>query len=272
MKYTSLYLAIVTLTLSLLSACEPSQKTSAQWTPILNDPSDWTIKMGGQDLHEDADKTFQLHDGILKVYGEKRDQSVKVGHMFYNKKPSPNFRLRFEYRFTGKQFQSDENWPEQYGGVVFHAQSPTSMGLKQDYPICLEFQLLGGKNTGERPTGNVCTIGTQVFTADTLNPSHCINSTSPTFDGDRWVKAEMEVWGDSLIRHYIEGVPVLEYTHPQIGGGFVSPSFDWIKGNVKDWEEWAANDGTPLKEGFLAIQAHDPIEFRAMELLDLGPN
>lgn len=252
-------------------SCATKKEESHNWISLLteNDLSDWEVKMGGQELGNDIDSSFQLQDGVLKIYDKKRDKSIKIGHMFYKKRFS-NFRLRFEYRFTGRQFQQEENWPEQYGGVVFHAQSPQSMGLMQDYPVSLEFQLLGGKNTGDRHTGNVCTIGTQVYTSDTLNPLHCINSNSPTFDADRWVKAEIEVWNDSLVRHFIEGTPVLEYTKTQIGGGFVSPGFDWIKGNVKNWEEWSEKDGTPLTDGFIAIQAHDPIEIKAMELLDLS--
>src|SRR5690606_5781546 len=195
----------------LLIACtnqnSDNKESEQQWLPLLNgnDLSDWTIKMGGQGLNQDVDHVFQLENGVLKVYDGKRENSVKVGHIFYHKKTYSNFRLRFEYRFTGRQYKPEEDWPVQYGGVVFHAQSPETMGHLQEYPICLEFQLLGGKNTGERPTGNVCTIGTQVYIADTLNPHHCINSSSPTYEGDQWVKAEIEVWSDSLVRHYING-------------------------------------------------------------------
>lgn len=256
----------------LTAGCSSSPQSQSEiWTSIFNgkDLSGWTIKMGGQEPGEDAARAYVVDSCVLKVYEGKRDNQVKVGHLFY-KTPQSDFRLRFEYRFTGKQFEAGADWPEQYGGVIFHAQSPESMGLKQDYPVCLEFQLLGGKNTGNRSTGNVCTIGTQVFTNDTLNPAHCINSNSGAFDGDQWVKGEMEVWGDSLIRQYINGQMVLEYTRPQIGGGFVSEDFDWIKGNVKNWESWAAKDGTPLGSGYIGIQSHDPMEFRNIELLVLS--
>lgn len=255
---------------SVLISCNQAN-SEEQWVPLLtgSDLSDWTIKMGGQELGDDIEAAYQLQNGVLKIYGNKQDAAIKIGHLFY-KQPYSHFRLRFEYRFTGRHLAPSANWPEQYGGVIFHAQSPESMGLKQDYPICLEFQLLGGKDTGERSTGNVCTIGTQVFTGDTLNTAHCINSRSPNYEGDQWVRAEMEVRGDSLVRHYIEGEHVLEYTQTQIGGGFVSEGFDWIKGNVKDWEQWSQKDGTPLANGYIGIQAHDPMEYRKMELLDLS--
>lgn len=257
-------------TLAWLSCSRPSEETSGKWTPLFNgkDLTGWTVKMGGRELNEDIENTYTVSQGVLRVYDQKRDRGVRVGHMFYKQQYS-DFRLRFEYRFTGKQFAPDSTWPEQFGGIVFHAQSPESMGLKQDYPVCLEFQLLGGKDSGTRPTGNLCTIGTIVDTDGKTNPAHCINSSSPGFEGDRWVNAEMEVWGDSLVRHYINNRKVLEYTNLKIGGGFVSEGFDWVKGNVKDPEYWIAKDGTLLGTGYIGIQAHDPIEFRNMEIMPL---
>lgn len=256
--------------LLLTIGCQSNQEKIDQWAPILNDNdlNGWTPKIGGQPLNEDSTGVFKIEKGVLKVYDHKENRRTPIGHLFYQK-PVSNFRLKFEYRFTGNQFKPDESWPEQYGGIVFHAQSPESMGLLQEYPICLEFQLLGGKNTGERPTGNVCTIGTQVFVADTLNPAHCIESSSITYDGNSWISAEIEVWSDSLIRHYINDEMVLEYTRPIIGGGFVSENFNWEKGNVRDWEYWATKEGTPLKSGFIAIQAHDPMEFRNIVLYEV---
>jgi len=73
------------------------------------------------------------------------------------------------------------------------------------------------------------------------------------------VHAEFLVLGDSLIRHSVEGEVVLEYTHPEIGGGQVSNFDPKIK-----------VDGTPLKEGFISLQAEShPVEFRKVELLNL---
>ena len=56
-----------------------------------------------------------------------------------------------------------------------------------------------------------------------LDTRHCINSKSKTYDGDQWVRVEVLVHGDELMRHIVDGEPVLEYTKPQIGGGNVSP-------------------------------------------------
>jgi hypothetical protein len=92
-----------------------------------------------------------------------------------------------------------------------------------------------------------------------LYTPHCTNSTSQTYDGDQWVRVEVLVHGDELVRHMIDGKTVLEYSKPQIGGGAVSPVDPAIK-----------VDGTPLTGGYISLQAETaPIDFRKVELLNL---
>jgi hypothetical protein len=92
-----------------------------------------------------------------------------------------------------------------------------------------------------------------------LHTEHCTNSTSKTYDGDQWVRVEVEVHGDERIRHIVEGQTVLEYSKPQIGGGAVAPVDPTVK-----------IDGTPMTSGYIAIQAETaPTDFRKIELLDL---
>ena len=45
---------------------------------------------------------------------------------------------------------------------------------------------------------------------------HCTNSTSETYHGDQWVTVEIEVRGNKLIKHIIDGKTVLEYNEPQL--------------------------------------------------------
>ena len=45
---------------------------------------------------------------------------------------------------------------------------------------------------------------------------HCNNSTSKTFHGDQWVTVEVEVHGNKLIRHRVNGEKVFEYEQPQL--------------------------------------------------------
>jgi hypothetical protein len=90
--------------------------------------------------------------------------------------------------------------------------------------------------------------------------SHCVNSTSQTYDGDQWVRAEAIVRGDS-ITHIINGDTVLGYTSPRVGGGVVNGFDPAVK-----------VDGTPLRSGYIALQGEGhPVEFRKVELRRLEP-
>jgi len=73
------------------------------------------------------------------------------------------------------------------------------------------------------------------------------------------VKAELVVYGDSLISHIINGDTVLQYSKPQIGGNV-----------VKGFDPAIKIDGKLLKEGFIALQSEgQPIDFRKVQLLNL---
>jgi hypothetical protein len=142
---------------------------------------------------------------------------------------------------------------------MVHGQTAASMGKDQDFPVSIEVQLLGGNGKDPRTTCNLCTPGTHVVQDGKLRKEHCINSNSPTYHGDQWVTAEVLVLGDSLIRHYANGLMVLEYQQPQIGGGNVD------KQDVK----WGT-DGVLLKQGTISLQSEShPVEFRKIEILNL---
>lgn len=143
---------------------------------------------------------------------------------------------------------------------MFHSQDPRTMPKEQDWPISVEMQFLAGVKEGRsRPTGNMCSPGTDVVYQGKVDPRHCINSTSETYFGDQWVKAELIVLGDSLVTHLINGQEVLQYTKPQIGGG-VANRYD-PKMKV---------DGKLLKEGFIALQSEgQPIDFRKIKIRNL---
>jgi hypothetical protein len=92
-----------------------------------------------------------------------------------------------------------------------------------------------------------------------LFTTHCQSSTAKTYHGDQWVRAEMEVLGDTSIKHIMEGQTVLEYQKPQFGGG-----------NVSKHDETLFADGQPITEGWISLQAEShPLEFRKVELLNL---
>jgi len=143
---------------------------------------------------------------------------------------------------------------------MVHGQSPQTMGIDQDFPISIEVQLLGGRETGERTTGNLCTPGTKVVMNGRLMEQHCISSSSSTYRGDQWVTAEVIVYADSLIQHVINGDTVLQYTEPQMGGGMAN-----------GYDEEVMQEGQLLRSGYISLQSEShPVDFRKVELLQLN--
>ncbi|OGU02949.1 MAG: hypothetical protein A2W29_13350, partial [Gemmatimonadetes bacterium RBG_16_66_8] len=182
----------------------------------------------------------------------------RFGHLFYREAFS-HYIVAVEYRFVGAQAAGGPDWAIRNSGIMVHAQSARSMGKDQDFPISIEVQLLGGTGAGERPTANLCTPGTHVVMGGTLVTTHCINSNSGTYQGDQWVRVEVVVLGDSIIRHVVNGDTVLAYAKPQIGGEVVNRYDPAVK-----------QDGRPLTEGYIALQSEShPIDFRKVEILDL---
>jgi hypothetical protein len=106
----------------------------------------------------------------------------------------------------------------------------------------------------------MCSPGTDVVYKGRVDPRHCINSSSKTYEGDQWIHAELIVRGDSLVTHIINGETVLEYTNPQMGGGVANRFNPALK-----------IDGQLLKSGFIALQSEgQEIDFKNIELLDLS--
>ena len=248
----------------LIISCNPGNRETdsaaqEEWIQLFNgkDLEGWTIKIAGYPVGENYNNTFRVEDGMLVVrYDEYDGFDSEFGHIFY-KTPYSRYKLRVEYRIVGEQVKGGADWAYKNNGVMFHAQSPESMGLDQDFPVSIEAQLLGGNGEGERPTGNLCTPGTNVVIGGELVTQHCTNSTSRTFRGEEWVHFELVVYGDSIIHHIVEGDTVLTYSKPQIGG--VLP------------EGFPLKEGTPLTSGYIALQAEShPFDFRKVELLDLS--
>lgn len=260
-----------------LLVCGCSQSTSNQvteeeWQPLFNgtDLTGWDIKIAGHPLNENYRNTFRVDSGIVHIkYDEYDSFRGKFGHLYYSK-PLSYYKLRFQYRFMGNQIPGAPGWGALNSGVMIHSQSAASVELNQDFPVSLEAQLLAAPAGEERTTGNICTPGTLVHMGDTLRKEHCINSTSKSYPVGRWVSVVIEVYGDSLVRHIIEGDTVLTYTRPLIGGGFVSLDHDWKDAGINNSQYWLDRENTPLKEGYIALQAESqPVDFRNMELLNL---
>lgn len=252
---------MTTLALALGSTSCSAQKSG--WIKLFNgkDLKDWDIKITGHALNDNNGNTFRVQDGKLAVSYENYEAfNEQYGHIFHKKKFSA-YLLVMEYRFVGDQVKGGPGWATRNSGAMIHSQSAASMGKDQDFPISIEVQLLGGLGRGKRTTANLCTPGTNVVMNDKLITAHCVDSKSETYDGDRWVRAEVLVLGDSIVKHIVEGDTVLTYEKPQIGGGNVSNADPSIK-----------QDGKLLSEGYIALQSEShPVEYRKVELFDLAP-
>src|SRR5690554_1978020 len=262
MKKLHSLLFLVTLFCS--CAGNPSNSDSeepVEWIQLFNgkDLDDWKVKISKHELHDNFANTFRVEDGLLKVsYDGYEDFDRKYGHIFY-KDPFSAYFLRVEYRFVGEQAPAGEGWAFRNSGAMLHGQSPESMLKDQDFPISIEGQFLGGDGTKERSTNNLCTPGTHVVMDNELFTPHCVNSSSKTYHGDQWVRAEFLVLADSVIHHLVEGDTVLTYYQPQMGGG-----------NVSNHDPAVKKDGQLIKVGFISLQSEShPIEFRKVELVDL---
>jgi hypothetical protein len=233
----------------------------AGWVSLFNgkDLEGWTPKIKGYEAGENYAHTFRVEDGVLKAaYDDYTTFDGKFGHLFSKKKYS-NYRLRIEYRFVGGQCPGGPAWAFRNSGVMIHCQSPESMRKDQDFPVSIEVQFLGGDGGKERPTGNVCTPGTNIVIDGKLITKHCTDSRSKTYHGDRWVTAEVEVHGNGTIKHIINGEIVLEYEKPQLDD------------KDADGRKLIRGEDKMLREGYIALQAEShPVEFRKVEILTLG--
>lgn len=252
MTTRSLILALSAIIACPLSAAdEPDRKPDPlkdRWIPLFNgkDLDGWTPKFTKHELGENFRDTFRVEDGLLKIDYSKWDRfDREFGHLFY-KTPYSHYRLRATYRFVGEQVKDGPEWALRNNGLMIHCQDPKTMKKDQEFPDSIEVQLLGGLGEGDRGTLNICTPGTQLVWKGELTKAHVIDTGGPTFHGDQWVTVEVEVRGDKLIRHSVGDTVVCEYTGTQL------------------------DDGTPLTEGYISIQAETtPTEFKTIELLPL---
>ena len=240
-----------------------SQQLNDGWETMFNgnDLKGWTTKVHHYEVGDNYADTFRVEDEIIKVRYDKYegDFNNRYSHLYYDR-PFSDFHLTMHYRFVGEQYKGAPDYTILNSGVMFHSQDPRTMLKEQDWPISVEMQFLAGVEEGvERPTGNMCSPGTDVVFEGRIDPRHCINSTSDTFYGDQWVTAELVVYHDSLVKHIVNGNTVLEYTKPQIGGGVAT-----------GYDPKMKQDGKLLKEGFIALQSEgQPIDFKNIKIRNL---
>ncbi len=244
------------------AGAEVPDTLKAEWISLFNgkDIDDWVVKIHHHEVGENFGNTFRVEDSLIKVrYDQYGDFNEQYGHLYY-KTPFSYYHLALEYRFTGRWVETAPSYTVLNSGVMLHSQDPRTMPREQDWPISVEMQFLAGLEDGKsRPTGNMCSPGTDVVYEGKIDPRHCISSSSKTYPKDEWVRAEAIVLGDSLITHIINGDTVLQYTQPQIGGDVANRYDPAVK-----------IDGKLLQSGYIALQSEgQEIEFRNIRLLNL---
>ena len=241
----------------------PTARSPSDWISLFNgkDLSGWTVKITGHPLGKNFADTFRVEEGILKVsYDDYKQFDNQYGHL-YTEIPYAKYRLRMEYRFTGKMMPDAPKYVNLNSGLMIHSQSPQSLELNQYFPVSLEFQFLADEGNGKQATGNVCTPGTNLEIDGKLITQHIVKSSAPTFPAHEWVAIEIEVQGNEYVIHRVNGQEVLRYERPQIDP----------EGRVESAEKLLqAGSLTQLSFGFIALQAEgQPVWFRNIELQPL---
>jgi hypothetical protein len=255
--------AALAATVCLGSLAAPSTGADDGWRPLFNgrDLSGWTIKIAKRPLGENYLDTFRVEDGILKVSYDKWGAFDRhFGHLYTNQAYA-NYLLRLEYRITGKAPADAPHWAKLNSGVMIHSQSPLTLTLDQEFPVSMEVQFLAAGATAGKQTANAVSPGTHLEMNGKLVTDHIIDSRSKFFPADEWVRMEIEVRGNELVVHRVNGEEVLRYQRPQL-----DPQDDAAKRLL------AAGAPLQLSFGHIALQAESqPIWFRDIKIKPLDP-
>jgi hypothetical protein len=256
----------VLATIWLLASCAPPrpkvqvEAPAGNWIALFNghDLTGWTVKIAGHDVGDNYGNTFRVEDGLLKVsYQHYEKFADQFGSLFYNRKLS-RYWIRAEYRFTGELAPGAPSWAYKNSGLQLHCQSPQTMRRAQQFPVNVEFDIVGGRFIGSRPTGDVCQNGTHVLLDGRPLTQMCSKVGDTTIRDDQWVTALAEVDADRHVRQIVNGALVVEYTDLTLDA------------SNPDARALAASAGTALKSGYISIQSNGyPIEFRRIEVLPL---
>lgn len=262
MNYSNFIFLFTIISILFLGSCSVKKSGEVEWVQLFNgkDLTGWTPKITGYDMGDNFGNTFTVEDGMIKVrYNAYETFDDRFGHLFY-KEPFSHYKLRVEYRIVGDQCAGAPGWAYKNSGIMIHGQTPESMEKGQDFPTSIEIQLLASDSLVQRTNMNVCTPGTNIVMEGTLILDHCINSSSHNFYGEDWYIAEVEVRGNELIRHIINGDTVLQYTQPQLDERDATyPKLIEINKGDK-----------MLSEGTISLQSEGhPIDFRKVEIMVL---
>jgi len=241
----------------------PSAQAEGRWRPIFNGRSleGWTPKITGHPLGDNYRDTFVVKDEAIRVSYAGYDRfNGQFGHLIY-RTPLKAYRLRLSYRLLDPGMPDAPKWARSNSGVMFYGQAPETMTLNQQFPVSVEFQILGQDGEGARPTGSVCTPGTNIVIDGAMAKAHCTVSTGPTIPNGTWTRLELEVRPDGEVVQRINGVDVMRYSRVEL-----DPRDPDAKPLI------AARDGVlALTDGYVSLQSEGhPIEFKDIEVQDIG--
>ncbi len=258
------FLLLVIISTLLLLSCNSNKISSAQkakqkWVSLFNgrDLDNWIPKIAGYKLGDNFGNTFRVENGILSTrYNAYDSFNKRFGALYYDKKFT-NYLLKVEYRFTGNLTPGAPSWGFRDGGIQYHCQPPSTVGLDQPFPICLEYNLLGGNGKDERPNGEICASGMYVEINGERNASYCTQpSVKKTFAGDQWVTAEIEV-RDGKITHFVNGEQIIQFENPR---------YDTTNAIAKTF---IVNGNDLVKDGYISLQSNShPMDFRKIEIME----
>jgi hypothetical protein len=252
--------------LAALASCAPKPKVlvlapTGNWISLFNGKNldGWTAKIAGQELNDNYRNTFRVEDGLLKVSYEQYDKfDDRFGSLFYQKKFS-RYWIRAEYRFVGSLAPGAPRWAYKNSGIQLHSQAPETMRKEQQWPVSVEFDIVGGRFVGSRPTGDVCQNGTHVLVGGAPLTEQCSKVGDVTIRDDQWTTVLAEVDGGTRIRQMVNGGLVVEYTNLTLDDG-----------NADSRRLASLGAGKALTSGYISIQSNGhPIEFRRIEVLPL---
>jgi hypothetical protein len=236
-----------------------TKKNAGRWVSLFNGKNleNWIPKIAGYKSGENFGNTFRVENGILSIRYDQYDSfKNRFGALYYNKKFT-NYRLKVEYRFVGDTTRGAPTWGYRDGGIQYHCQAPSTLELNQPFPVCLEYNILGGNGKEERPSGEICANGIYVEIDGKRNTNYCTPPTvKRTMNGDKWVTAEVEVQNGN-IKHFINGEEVLEFSDPRYDAtNFIAKKF-------------IVGGDDIVKDGYISLQSNsNPMDFRKIEIME----
>lgn len=255
--------ALIAAALLAAASFGTSAQAEGRWRPIFNGRSldGWIPKIAGHPLGENFHDTFVVKDGAIRVSYAGYDRfNGQFGHLIY-RAPLKAYRLRLSYRLLEPGMPDAPKWARSNSGVMFYGQAPETMTLDQKFPVSVEFQILGQDGEGARPTGSVCTPGTNVVIDGAMAKAHCTVSSGPTIPNGTWTRLELEVRPDGEVIQRINGVDVMRYRQVELDP------------RDPDAQPLIAQRGgaLALTEGYVSLQSEGhPIEFKDIEVQEIA--